>query len=181
MSSKKQVSSPSPSHDSNPIDAQIIPSHSQSPALTRKESGASDTNLSFGGVPLSEDDRRCLDEFCADLSYHAVSYEDFIHTHQGLDLLLLLPLSAAQCQAGGRKTITFTRTIQTEVAAEPGATTAPESVRQRHQVSCEVSWPSGISWDDTIRLHHLGDQQGATLKGDVIVRIVPLDKDSAAS
>lgn len=132
--------------------------------------------LTFGGVPLSEDDASALEQFCAELSYPQISYEAFSQTHRELDVVLMLYLTAEQCTAGGQVTVTFTRTVHehtVDMAPAPG----PQRP-WRHQVSHDVSWPAGTSWHDVIRLKALGDQRGVIEKGDLVLRVMPVKSTS---
>lgn len=166
------------SASSSPPDEQVqIPKSAE--AVDRDPSDgadhlAPDPPPTFGGVPLSEDDQSALEQFCAELSYPSISYEAFTQTHHRLDVVLRLHLTAAQCAAGGTRTVTFTRTV----LGCDGTEAEPPPRPRQYQVSHDVSWPAGTSWNDVIRLKYLGDQRGGAQKGDLLLRVVPINSTS---
>lgn len=188
MTSKKNLSpSCSSAHSSDGSPSQPVcksnpPSHKPHPPPPP----------SFGGVPLSDEDLCCLDQFCAQQApVESMTYDEFCQVHRNLDVMITVSLSEHQRQQGGSRMITFTRTIcvdQKSDSQKPSSSCMSQSrhstdshedawVREYVEVICEVSWHGGISWNDTVCLKQMGDQDGDHRRGDVIVRFTPFKGD----
>lgn len=111
---------------------------------------------------LSDIDLIALEEFCNDIELEDISFEQWAHISNNLDLLVTYKISKEELNSGGSKTISFTRKI-TKNSSNP-------LDNKKVKVTRKISWPP--SRETKINLTFMGEgDQNDHQRGNLIVTL----------
>lgn len=116
---------------------------------SRKKLCAQQKQQNSGDLTIEEEE--LLESFCREFEHTEISFDEWCHHHDSLDLEVKITISEKEAKKGGRREISWSQNI----VVDTGTQLKQQSRKKR---SMMVEFPQGIKDGHAIELKGLGDK-----------------------